>query len=239
MESLNGKNCRKGFVFDLSIVTFVIPKWSWRMSHRVPCWVGYGSVVLFSKGTFCSRRSPNAAELATIFKLVSTLELKILRYWVLLISNFSFPIVPSWDFSNLNSTYFFSSVRRRKVTSERFGMIFPKYVIMLLNWCSSFAEFGNGIFDIASFFAWKTFRPSDDLIYSRKTMNFTPIWHLFLFSFNPLLWIFKKTLFNCLLCLARVLRHTITLSWELALPGISEIMKVISRWKTLLAEWIP
>ena len=124
MESLNGKNCRKGFVFDLSIVTFVIPKWSWRMSHRVPCWVGYGSVVLFSKGTFCSRRSPNAAELATIFKLVSTLELKILRYWVLLISNFSFPIVPSWDFSNLNSTYFFSSVRRRKVTSERFGMIF-------------------------------------------------------------------------------------------------------------------
>ena len=49
----------------------------------------------------------------------------------------------------------------------------------------------------------------------------------------------SKTLFKCSLCSLRVLPHTTISSWELALPGLSELMEVISLWKTLLAEWIP
>ena len=151
-------------------------------------------------------------------------------------SNFSFPIASSWGFSSLNSTSFFSSVRRGEVTSARFGMNFPTYVIMPKNRWSSFTEFGNGIFVIASNFAGLTFTPSDGIICPRNTMDFTAIWHFFLFSFSPLFRIFKNTLFKRSLCSARVLPHTIITSWELALPGTSKIIEVISRWKTSLAE---
>ena len=47
---------------------------------------------------------------------------------------------------------------------------------------------------------------------------------------------FKNTLSKCSLCLARVLPHTILSSWELAVLGTSEIIEVISCWKTSLAE---
>ena len=91
-------------------------------------------------------------------------------------SNFSFPVGFSWDFSSLSSTSFFSRLRRGEVTSARFGMNFPKCVIMPKN---------------CSIFAWSTFIRSDDIIRPRNTIGFTPIWHLFLFSFSQLLRIFK------------------------------------------------
>ena len=105
-------------------------------------------------------------------------------------SNFSFPVGFSWVFSSLSSTSFFSRVRRGEVTSARFGMNFPKCVIMPKN---------------CSIFAWSTFIRSDDIIRPRNTIDFTPIWHLFLFSFSQLLRIFKNTLFKRSLCSARVL----------------------------------
>ena len=154
-------------------------------------------------------------------------------------NNLSFLIASSWGFSSLNSTSFFSRVRKGQVTSTRFGMNFPTYVIMPKNHWSSLTEFDNDIFVIASIFAGSTFTHSDDIICPRNTTDFTPIWHFFLFRFSPLLRIFKNNLFKCSLCLERVLLHTIISSWELALPGTSEIIQVISHWKTLLAEWIP
>ena len=158
------------------------------------------------------------------------------RHGVVVTSNFSFPIASSWGFSSLNSISFFSRVRRGEFTSARFRMNFPKYVIVPKNLWSSFTEFGNGISVIASIFAGSTFTPSDDIICPRNTMDFTPIWHFFLVSFSPLFRIFKNTLFKRSLCSARVLPHTIISSWELALPGTSEIIEVISHCKTSLAE---
>ena len=77
-------------------------------------------------------------------------------------SNFSFPIASSRGFLSLNSTSYF-------------GTNFPKNVIMPKNRWSSFTEFGNDIFGIASIFAGSTFTPSDDIICLRSTMDFTPI----------------------------------------------------------------
>ena len=90
-------------------------------------------------------------------------------------SPFSFPIAFSCDFSSLNSTSFFSRVQGGEVTSARFRMNFPKYVVMPKNHWSSLTEFGNGIFIIASIFAGSTFTPSDDIMCPRNTMEFTPI----------------------------------------------------------------
>ena len=135
-------------------------------------------------------------------------------------SNFSFPVGFSWVFSSFSSTSFFSRVRRGEVTSARFGMNFPKCVIMPKN---------------CSIFAWSTFIRSDDIIRPRNTIDFTPIWHLFLFSFSQLLRIFKNTLFKRSSPPPPAIRS----SWELALPGTSEIMEVTSRRKSFLAEWIP
>ena len=75
-------------------------------------------------------------------------------------SNLSFPIASSWGFSSLNSTSFFSRVRRGEVTFARFGMNFPKYVIMSKS---------------RSIFAGSTFTPSDDIICPRNTMDLTTI----------------------------------------------------------------
>ena len=69
----------------------------------------------------------NPSELASIFYWVCRLGLKISRHWVVVTSNFSFRIVSSWGFWSLNSTSFFSSVRRGEFTSVRFVMNFPKY----------------------------------------------------------------------------------------------------------------
>ena len=107
------------------------------------------------------------------------LGLKIFRHGVVVTSNFSFPIASNWGFLSLNSTSFFSRVRSGEATSARFGMNFPKYVIMPKNRWSSFTEFGNGIFVIASIFAGSTFTPSDNIICLRNTMDFTLIWHFF------------------------------------------------------------
>ena len=109
---------------------------------------------------------------------------------------------------------------------------------MFKNHWSSFTKFGKGIVMIVSLFTESNFTPSDNIRCPRKPMNFTPIWHLFLFRFSPLLRIFKNTLSKRSLCSARVLPHTIISSWDLALPGTSEIMKVITRWKTSLVEWL-
>ena len=68
------------------------------------------------------------------------LGLKIFRYGMVVTSKFSIPMVSSWGFSGLNSTTFFSRVKRGEVTSARFGMTFPKYVIMPRNRWSSFRE---------------------------------------------------------------------------------------------------
>ena len=89
-------------------------------------------------------------------------------------SNFSFPIAFSWGFLSLDSTSFFSRVRRGEVASARFGMNVPKFVIMPKNRWSSLTEFGNDIFVIASVFVGLTFKPSDDITCSRNTMDFTP-----------------------------------------------------------------
>ena len=94
-------------------------------------------------------------------------------------SNVSFPIASSWSVSSLNSTSFFSRVRKIEVTSVKFDMKFAKCVIMPNNRRSSFTEFSNGIFAIASFFAGSTFTPSDDILCPRNTMDFTPILHCF------------------------------------------------------------
>ena len=61
-----------------------------------------------------------------------------------------------------------------EVIYARFGMNFPKYVIMHKNHCSSFTEFGNGIVVIALILAWYTFTASDNKICPRNTMDFTP-----------------------------------------------------------------
>ena len=90
-------------------------------------------------------------------------------------SNFSFPIASSWGFSSLNSTSFFSRVQRGQVLSARFGINFPKYVIMPKNHWSSLTEFRNGIFVIASIFTGSTYTPSDGIICPRNTIDFTPI----------------------------------------------------------------
>ena len=63
--------------------------------------------------------------------------------------------------------------------------------------------------------------------------------HIYFYSALVHFYESSKTLFKCSLCSLRVLPHTTISSWELALPGISELMEVISLWKTLLAEWIP
>ena len=89
--------------------------------------------------------------------------------------NFSFPIASSYGVSSLNSASFFSRVPRGEVNSARFGMNFPKYVIMPTNRWSSLTKFGYGIFAIASIFAGSTFMPSDDKICPRNTMDFTSI----------------------------------------------------------------
>ena len=88
-------------------------------------------------------------------------------------SNFNFPIASRWDFLSLILTFFFSRIRRGEVTSARFDINFPKYFIMPKNHWSSFTEFGNGIFMIASIFNGSTFTPSDDIICPRNTMNFS------------------------------------------------------------------
>ena len=49
---------------------------------------------------------------------------------MLVASDFSFPIVSSWGVSSLNSTSFFSRVRKVEVTSAKFDMKFPECVIM-------------------------------------------------------------------------------------------------------------
>ena len=49
---------------------------------------------------------------APIFKQVCRLGLKIFRHGVVVTGNFSFPIASSWDFSSLNTTSFFSRLRR-------------------------------------------------------------------------------------------------------------------------------
>ena len=110
-----------------------------------------------------------------IFKRVSRLGLKLFRHGVVVTSYFSFPIAFSCDFSSLNSTSFFSRVQGGEVTSARFRMNFPKYVVMPKNHWSSLTEFGNSIFIIASIFAGPTFTPSDDIMCPRNTMEFTPI----------------------------------------------------------------
>ena len=158
IESLNTKNYKKSFLFDLGVALFIISKGSWRISNRVKFWLG-------RVPRFCSRRAPNPSELASIFKRVCRLGLKVFRNEVVVTSNFSFPIAFSWGFSSLNSTCFFSRVRRGEVTSARFGMNFPKYVIMPKNCWRSFTEFGNGTCVITSIFAGLT------LIYISEKYN--------------------------------------------------------------------
>ena len=133
---------------------------------------------------FVLKRHLYPSELASVFKRVCRLGLKVFRHGVVVTSNFSFPIAPSCGFSSLSSTSFFSRVLWGEVTSARFGMNFPKYVTMPKNRWSSLTEFGNGIFVIASIFAGSTFTPSDDIMCLRNTMDFTPIYHFFLFSFS-------------------------------------------------------
>ena len=90
-------------------------------------------------------------------------------------NNFRFLIASSWGFSSLSLTSFFSSVRRGEVTSARFGMNFPNYVIMPKSCWSLLTDLGNNIFVIASIFAGLTFTPSDGIIRPRNTMDFTAI----------------------------------------------------------------
>ena len=63
--------------------------------------------------------------------------------------------------------------------------------------------------------------------------------HLDLFSFKPLSFIFKKTFLKHWGCACKVSPHTAKSSWELALPGMSEVIEITSLWKSSLAEWIP
>ena len=95
----------------------------------------------------------------------------IFRHRVLVAGNFSFPIASSWGVSNLISTSFFSRVRRVEVITAKFDMKFPESVIVPNNCLSSFTEFSNNIFVIASIFAGLTY----DIICLRNTMHFTPI----------------------------------------------------------------
>ena len=127
----------------------------------------------------------------SILKRVCWLGLKIFRHGVVVTSNFSFPIASSWGFLSLNSTSFFSRVRRGEVTSRWIDGDHLQSLIM-------------AFFVIASIFAGSTFTPLDDIC-PRNTLDFSPIWHFFLFSFYPLLRIFKNNLFKRSLCSARVL----------------------------------
>ena len=54
------------------------------------------------------------------------------KHGVVVTSNFSFPVVPSWGFSSLSSNYP-ARVQAGKVTSVRFGVNFPQYFIMPKN----------------------------------------------------------------------------------------------------------
>ena len=119
---------------------------------------------------------------------------QIFRHGVVVISNFSFQIASNWVFWRLNSTPFLSRVQKEEVTSARFGMNFPKSVIMPKNCCNSFTEFGNGIIVVAPVFAGITFTLLDYIICLRNTMVFTKIWHLFLIKLR--LSILLKNLFK-------------------------------------------
>ena len=77
--------------------------------------------------------------------------------------NFSFLAASNCGVLSLNSTSFFSRVRRIDVTFAKFDMKFPECVIMPKNHWSSCIEFVNGIFVIASIFVGSTFIPSDDI----------------------------------------------------------------------------
>ena len=185
----------------------------------------------------CSRRAPTPSYLASIFKHVCKLELKIFRHGVIVTSNFTIPIAFSWDLLSLNSNSFFSRVRRGNLTSARFSMNVSKYVIMPKNYWSSFTEFSRSIFVIVSFLRGQ-------LLHLQMIQYVEEIqWSLHQFGIcfylTLVLRIFKNTLLKGSLCSARVLHHAIISSWELALPGTSEIMEVMSSWKTSLVEWIP
>ena len=75
-------------------------------------------------------------------------------------SNFSFLVASSWGVSSLNSTSFFSRVRRVDATFRKYDMKFPECLIMPNNLWSSFTEFGIDIFLIASILPGSTFTPS-------------------------------------------------------------------------------
>ena len=157
---------------------------------------------------------------------------------VVVTSNFSFTIASSWDLMSLKLTSSFSRVQRGEITAARFGISFPKYVIMPTNHGISLKEFGNGIFVTASIFAELAFyiQMIKHVQDKRRTLPQLNIcFYLFSVHFYKTSFI-NSTLFKRPLCSTKFLPHTIILSWEVTLPRASEAMEVTSCWKTSLAE---
>ena len=144
MESLNTKNYRKGFLFNLGVAFLVISTWWWRISILgrlgLHGFVLEGHLILRSLRQF----SNGFVESDQKFLYMEWLQV------VILIQKFQFNVI----------------------------------------------IYGNSIFVIVSVFAGSTFTPSNDIICPRNKMDFTPIWHFFLFSFSPLLRNLKNTLFK-------------------------------------------
>ena len=75
--------------------------------------------------------APNPSEIASSFRVVCRLGLKIFRHAVVVTSSFNFSIVSSWCFSSLDLISFFN--RLAKITSAQFDRNFLKYMTMPMN----------------------------------------------------------------------------------------------------------
>ena len=116
---------------------------------------------------------------------------------------------------------------------------FSWWLTIRRNLCSSLTNPSKGILAIASVVEGKILIPSDEIRCPKNTIDCFLIWHLVLFSLKPFSLISKKTFLRHSSCFCNVFPYTAKSFWELALPGMSEIIEVTSLQKTSLAEWIP
>ena len=123
------------------------------------------------------------------------------------------------------------------VSSEEIN--FPWYLTIPRNLCNSLTDLSKGVLVIASLFEGPILIPFDKIMCPKNSINCFLIWHLVLFSFNPLSLIFKKTFFRHLSCSFNVFPHTTKSCWEFALSGMSKIIEVTSLWKTSLFLLLP